>query len=405
MESGLRFAVLGPVRAWRGDAEVELGAPQQRALLAILLLAEGRQVTVDRLIDGLWEQDLPQAAVGTVRTYVSRLRRSLALPGPGGGLIATAGAGYLITGGAADLDLDRFQRLAKDARAAAAGGGPARGAALLREALGLARGVPLAGIPGPYAEAQRARIGELLTAATEERLALEIAAGAHAPAVPELQALLGLHPMREKLAELLMLALYRSGRQADALAVYDHTRRRLAADLGIDPGPAIRDMHQRILRNDTALTAPAAPAGPPPAAARPAQLPAGLTTFTGRDRELARLEAALADPAPAGPVITAGHIRPHGADRRVRQVLLPQAVDQPVDRDLASLGQQRWPEGAGDLFDRDRGCGAVLLGACHRPVPGRKNPSLSRTATPMRLVPITSIVRSHRSFSGTSFNL
>jgi DNA-binding SARP family transcriptional activator len=320
MPSELKFAVLGPVRAWRADAELDLGTPQQRALLAILLLAEGRQVTVDKLLGGLWDEDLPPAAVGTVRTYVFRLRRSLEAPrqGRAARLIRTAAAGYVIPAHAGELDLDVFQRLAKDARAARAAGGAGmtRSAALLREALRLGQGVPLAGIPGPYAETQRVRISELLMAATEERLALEIELGAHVSVVAELQTLLAAHPMRERLCELLMLALYRSGRQADALAVFDSARRRLVEDLGIDPGPTIREMHQRILENDGSLAVPAQPAQsrldvfpdeqPPSPVERPAQLPAALTFFTGRRRELALLDSVLdGSRSPAGLVVAA----------------------------------------------------------------------------------------------------
>jgi DNA-binding SARP family transcriptional activator len=305
MPPKLRFAVLGPVRAWRGDTELDLGAPQQRALLVMLLLAEGHQVTLDELVSGLWEDDLPPAAIGTVRTYVSRLRRSLRAPEQDGtaGIIRTADAGYVIAARPGELDLEAFERLTREAREARAGDEDRRrAAALLREALGLGQGAPLAGIPGPFAEAQRTRISELLMAASEERLALDIELGAHVAAVAELQTLLARHPMRERLSELLMLALYRSDRQGDALTVFDRARRRLAEDLGIDPGPAMQKMYQRILRNDDSLAAPvqpprhrnAAPDGPPPALAEtPRQLPADLASFAGRRRELALLDSLL----------------------------------------------------------------------------------------------------------------
>ena len=307
MPPTLRFAVLGPVRAWRGDAELDLGAPQQRALMAMLLLAEGRQVTLDELVSGLWEDDLPHAAVGTVRTYVSRLRRGLEAPEQKD-VIKTVDAGYVVSAGPVEFDLEAFERLTKAAREArASDNGERRAAALLREALRLGQGVPLAGIPGPFAEAQRTRISELLTAATEERLELDIELGAHVAAVAELQTLLARHPMRERLSELLMLALYRSDRQAEALAVFDSARRRLAEDLGIDPGRAMRKLHQRILRDDAGLAAPvqpplrlaAAPDGRPPApAAGPAQLPADLASFAGRRRELTLLDSLLHRVAP-----------------------------------------------------------------------------------------------------------
>lgn len=313
MPSELRFAVLGPIRAWRGDTELDLGAPQQRAVLAMLLLAEGRQVTLEALIDGLWD-DPPLAATGTVRTYVSRLRRRLGPARP----IEFAGAGYVLPTGDGELDLHVFERMTKDAQAARAGGreGMAQAATLLGDALRLGRGVPLAGVPGPYADSQRVRISELQLAATEERLALDIDLGGHAAAAAELQALLASHPMRERLSELLMLALYRSGRQADALAVFDGTRRLLGEELGIDPGPALRDMHQRILQMDSGLAGAAqSPTGLEPALdvppanplAVPAQLPADLPAFAGRRRELTRLDSLLDDGTRpgAGVVITA----------------------------------------------------------------------------------------------------
>jgi DNA-binding SARP family transcriptional activator/tetratricopeptide (TPR) repeat protein len=294
------------VRAWRGDDELDLGAPQQRALLAMLLLAAGRHITLDELVSGLWEDVQPHAAVGTVRTYVSRLRRCLELAGQHG-IIRTVDAGYVISVGPSEFDLGTFERLTKAARAVRAGeDGKRKAADLLREALSLGQGVPLAGIPGPFAESQRTRISELLMAATEERLALDIELGAHAAAVAELQTLLARHPMRERLSELLMLALYRSGRQAEALAVFDGTRGRLVEDLGIDPGPAMRKMHQRILQNDETLVAPADPvrrpaaapgAEPPSGAAAPAQLPADLMSFAGQRRELALLDSVLASAA------------------------------------------------------------------------------------------------------------
>ncbi|HYZ56436.1 MAG TPA: BTAD domain-containing putative transcriptional regulator [Streptosporangiaceae bacterium] len=310
MSSELRFAVLGPVRAWRGDVELDVGAPQQQAVLAMLLLAEGRQVTLDALISGLWDDDPPLAATGTVRTYVSRLRRRLGSAGRDGatGVIESAGAGYVLPAHAGALDLDIFTRLTKDAQRERASGpaGMAKAAALLHDALELGQGVPLAGVPGPYAESQRVRITEFQLAATEERLALDIELGGHVAAAAELRSLLASHPMRERLSELLMLGLYRSGRQADALAVFDRTRRLLGEELGIDPGPGLREMHQRILEMDQSLIGPAQPpqipetvpdAPLPVPLVAPAQLPTDLSAFAGRQRELARLDSLLNDGA------------------------------------------------------------------------------------------------------------
>lgn len=306
MHPKLRFAVLGPVRAWRDDVELDLGAPQQRALLAMLLLAEGRQVTLDELVTGLWEGDPPHAAVGTVRTYVSRMRRTLEAAEQKG-MIKTADSGYVFAAGPSEFDLATFERLTRAAREVRAAGDldKAQAGSLLHEALRLEQGVPLANIPGPFAEAQRTRISELLMAATEERLALDIELGAHVAAVAELQTLVTRNPLREELSELLMLALYRSGRQAEALAVFDSARNRLAEDLGIDPGPGMRTMHLRILQSDESLAGPTQPPArlavltdKPPEVAAPAQLPADLASFVGQERELTVLDTLLDSTAP-----------------------------------------------------------------------------------------------------------
>ena len=255
----LRFAVLGPLRAWRGNTKLDLGTPQQRAVLAILLLAEGRQVSLGALVDALWPDNPPAASVVTVRTYISRLRRCLrAASGARGEVIESAADGYCLPLRCVALDLSVFLERTREAQVAADTGDGEQAADLLRDALGLWQGVPLAGIPGQYAECQRVRLAALQMAALEERLALDIALGHHVLAAAELPALLAGDPMRERLSELLMLALYRSGRQADALAVFGNTRRLLSEELGIDPGPALRDMHQRILQADESLISCAA---------------------------------------------------------------------------------------------------------------------------------------------------
>jgi DNA-binding SARP family transcriptional activator len=253
--SSMRFEVLGPVRGWLGDeaagrAELELGSPQQRGVLAMLLLARGRQVPLGVLIGGLWAGATPRSAASTVRTYVSRLRRELAAGGAAqaGCLIMSAGDGYALGLGSAVLDLDEFADWVGEARAARERAADARAAELLRTALGLWQGAALAGVPGPYAESRRVLLSELHLGAEQERLALDIAAGRQVAAAAELRALVADHPFRESFSESLMLALYRAGRQADALAVYDTVRHGLRDELGVDPGPALREMHQRILR-------------------------------------------------------------------------------------------------------------------------------------------------------------
>jgi DNA-binding SARP family transcriptional activator len=251
----MKFEVLGPVRGWLGHSELELGSPQQRAVLAMLLLARGRQVPLSGLIDGLWERDVPRSATGTVRTYVSRLRRLLETRAAGqtGCVIASAGDGYALQLGSALLDLDQFEGWLRDARRARQCHDSARAGTLLRGALGLWRGAALAGVPGPYAESRRVGLTELRLAAQQERLAMDIATGEQGAAIAELRALLAEYPFREGLSELLMLALYKAGRQADALGVYEAARRGLRDELGVDPGPALQEMHQRILKADDSL--------------------------------------------------------------------------------------------------------------------------------------------------------
>lgn len=255
MFRAMRFEVLGPVRGWLGESELDLGSPQQRAVLAMLLLARGRQVPLGVIIDGLWEGDMPRSAVGTVRTYVSRLRSLLSAgaAATAGCVIISAGDGYALHLGSALLDLDQFEGWLSDARGAWQRHEEAQVAALLRSALGLWQGAALAGIPGPYAESRRVRLSELQLAAEQERLAMDIEAGEHVAAIAELRALLADHPFREGFSESLMLALYKAGRQADALTVYDSVRRGLRDELGVDPGPALQGMYQRILRADDEL--------------------------------------------------------------------------------------------------------------------------------------------------------
>jgi DNA-binding SARP family transcriptional activator len=275
--TGLRFAVLGPVRAWRDDEPLASGSPQQRALLVALLLRDGRTATAAELIDAIWGEEPPSQALAAVRTYASRLRKIL----DPSTLISNAG-GYAIRTSPDALDLTTAQELAADAEKARAGGDRYRARTLLNEALALWDGETLASVPGPYAENQRTRLAEWRLQLTETRLDLDLEVGCHAEAVSELTALTAAHPLRERLRELLMIALYRSGRQAEALAVYADTRRLLADELGVDPRPELSQLQQRILQADEELAHPADEAAPAPAAVRPAQLPATVPDFTGR---------------------------------------------------------------------------------------------------------------------------
>lgn len=222
----------------------------------MLLLADGRQVSLDGMVDGLWGEEVPRAAAGTVRTYISRLRRRLGTGASANGAIEaieSIGDGYVLRLGPAALDLGDFEQWLAAAGVARHRHEMARAARLLRNALGLWRGEALAGVPGPYAESRRVRLAELRMAAVQEKLAIDVALGDHAVAIAELRALLAEHPFREELSELLMLALYKSGRQAEALDAFQDVRWRLNADLGIDPGPGLQAMRQRVLRADQRL--------------------------------------------------------------------------------------------------------------------------------------------------------
>ncbi|TXS40965.1 AfsR family transcriptional regulator [Streptomyces sp. uw30] len=289
--AALRFGVLGPVRAWRGEEQLPTGSPQQRALLAALLLREGRTATAAELIDALWGEEPPSQALAAVRTYASRLRKVL-----DPGVLVSESGGYAVRGLAEGaLDLAAAQELASEAEKARSAGDLCHARDVLGRALALWDGEVLAGVPGPYAEAQRVRLEEWRLQLLESRLDMDLEQGCHAEAVSELTALTAEHPLRERLRELLMLALYRSGRQAEALAVYADTRRLLADELGVDPRPGLKELQQRILQADPALAEPSAPAAEAPSVpVRPAQLPATVPDFTGRATFVSELSEVLA---------------------------------------------------------------------------------------------------------------
>ncbi|WP_031081702.1 AfsR/SARP family transcriptional regulator, partial [Streptomyces sp. NRRL WC-3549] len=201
--AALRFSVLGPVRAWRADEPLPTGSPQQRALLAVLLLRDGRTATAAELIDALWGDAPPSQALATVRTYASRLRKVL-----GPQTLVSESGGYALRFRREDLDLTRAQDLAAEAEKTR-GGDRLRARALINELLGLWNGEVLASVPGPHADTQRTRLEEWRLQLTETRLDLDLEVGSHAEAVSELTALTAAHPLRERLRELLMVALYR----------------------------------------------------------------------------------------------------------------------------------------------------------------------------------------------------
>lgn len=309
VEPELRFTVLGPVRAWRGERELELGSPQQRAMLVALLLRGGRAVTAEELVDAVWGEQPPSAAVPILRTYASRLRKVLEPDRQTGRpprvLVSVAGAYRLhLTEDALDIRVrEHHVTEAKQARAA---GDLPRAAALLRTALDGWEPVTLTGIPGPFAEAERSRLAESRLGTLETRLEVELDLGRQDELVAELTALVAEHPLRERLCQFLMLALYRCGRQAEALAVFSDTRRTLVSELGVEPGPPLKDLHARMLAAAPELAAGPAPATPPSTAARvrPEQLPGAIPDFVGRDEEIEQLRAALRTPpdAPAAAI-------------------------------------------------------------------------------------------------------
>jgi DNA-binding SARP family transcriptional activator/Flp pilus assembly protein TadD len=288
----LLVRLLGPVQAWLGDRELELGGPQRQALLALLALRSNNVVSRSELIDGLWGQDPPLSAVNALHVHVTRLRKTLeprrASRAPGQVLLA-AGSGYSLRLRPGQLDAEVFERHLDAARVSRSGGDLPAAKESLDAALRLCRTAPLPGLPGPWAEIERVRLGEQRLAAIEERAELMLILGRTTEVAAELAALVREYPLREGLRGLLMLALYRSGRQADALAEFADARGVLVEDLGLEPGPALRRLHEQILAADPALDLPAA-APPMPDRPEPAQLPADVDAFTGRAAALAELD-------------------------------------------------------------------------------------------------------------------
>jgi DNA-binding SARP family transcriptional activator/tetratricopeptide (TPR) repeat protein len=291
---GLKFAVLGPVRVWRDNAELSLGSPQQRLTLAVLLLARGKVVPSSEIVSALWADDEPLSARATVRTYVHRLRRALggddaANEGP----LRSVGTGYQLRVEESAFDLDRFLAARTAAVQARATGEAEQGAQLLREAIGEWTDDALAGLPGAWAASERQRLRTIGFETVESLAELELHFELRNPAdlVEHLATLTEAEPLREHLHELLMLALCRSGRPAEALTAFERVRATLRDELGVDPGSALRKLHEQILRSDVALLP--TPPSPAPVAVRPAQLPADLPVFSGRHTELDDLTSRL----------------------------------------------------------------------------------------------------------------
>jgi DNA-binding SARP family transcriptional activator len=277
----VEFGLLGPLEVRAGGEVLAIGRPKQRALLAILLLHANRVVTREHLIDELWGEEPPETAVKALQTYISQLRKLLPAE-----TLLTRPRGYVLEVGAEAVDLLRFERLVTEARAAV----PDRAAQQLREALALWRGPALAEFADePFARAEAARLEDLRLTALEARIEADLALGCHAELVGELELLIAERPTRERLRAQLMLALYRSGRQAEALETYQDARAALG-ELGLEPGPALKLLERQILAQDTALEL--ARETPAVRAALPgALMPAPPFPFVGRASELAVLRA------------------------------------------------------------------------------------------------------------------
>ncbi|MFE9468633.1 BTAD domain-containing putative transcriptional regulator [Streptomyces virginiae] len=300
----MSFRVLGPVEAHTDDREVDLGHARQRSVLAALAADVNHTVPFTELIARVWGQEAPQRARGTLHSYLSRLRQKIE---DGHTRISRRSSGYVLAAEESAVDLLRFRAAVVEARK-----GPAsRSAVCLAEALGLWRGEPFAGIDSPWFQDLRERVLAEGHTARQDLNAALLALGRHAEVLPELQDQAARYPYDEGLIEQLMLALHRCGRSADALGQYEATRAILAEELGIDPGPALRDLHHRILMADPALDVPTAlvtgripeqtPALPPLPV--PRQLPAPPAAFSGRRRELAALDEALKATSPGGAVL------------------------------------------------------------------------------------------------------
>ncbi|MFD7258053.1 BTAD domain-containing putative transcriptional regulator [Streptomyces sp. NPDC059874] len=328
MQSHVRFNILGPLEGWSGEAKIRLGGQIHERVLATLLLEPGNVVPVARLVEAVWDEEPPVTASHQVRKAVADLRRRIP---DGGKLIITDGPGYRAEVTGSQLDLHEFLAHVREARQAAAEGATPEAADSLRAALAVWRGPVLSGAGGPVVQAAAAVLEERRLGAAEQLCELRLSLGEAGEVVGDLRTLIAQHPLRETLRGLLMLALYRSGRQADALAEYAQVRELLVEELGIDPSQQLTKMYENILRASPELTGPeAAPArpaagpagpadqagseaadddGPPPWAARvrgaPCTLPPSLPDFTGRERELAEVLEACRHDVGDGPRVVA----------------------------------------------------------------------------------------------------
>jgi predicted ATPase/DNA-binding SARP family transcriptional activator len=277
----MEFRILGPLEVRDARGAVALGGPKPRAVLAVLLLHPNAAVDPERIALALWGEEAPAGAVKTVQVHVSRLRSALG----DADVVETTPAGYRLRVAPGELDAERFATFVEAGRRALDAGQAQRAAAVLHEALGLWRGAPLQDLTfESFAQAEIARLEEQRLGALEARIEADLAIGRHGELLGELQQLVAAHPTRERLAEHLMLALYRSGRQTDALAFYRETHRRFVDELGVEPGPELRALERSILNQDAELGG---------ASASAVVLPARTTTLFGREADLEALAGLL----------------------------------------------------------------------------------------------------------------
>jgi DNA-binding SARP family transcriptional activator len=298
----VEFRVLGPLEARDDDEPLALGGAKQRALLAILLLNANQVVSSDRLIDELWGAETPKTAAKSLQVLVSQLRKVLEPTrqrGESGQVLVTRSPGYLLHIAPEQLDVERFQHFASEGREALAAADPGQAARTLKKALGLWRGPPLADLAyADFAQREISRLEELRLAVLEDRIQADLECGRHAEVIGELERLVVEEPLRERSRAQLMLALYRSGRQAEALDAYGAARRALVEELGIEPGRELRELQAAILEQDPGLDLRRAVEE---RRQRPAEVkkPAGAGTpsesFVGRERELTEFRAAFDD--------------------------------------------------------------------------------------------------------------
>ncbi|MCX5208889.1 NB-ARC domain-containing protein [Kitasatospora sp. NBC_00240] len=299
----IRISLLGPVRAWVAGREVGLGPAQRHAVLAALAVSPGCAVTTEELVDGLWGDRAPARPVAAVRNHVSGLRAVLEQDRSTPRVLVSAGGGYLLRLPADAVDLAVFGRLVGEAAALRAAGDLPAAAERLAQALDLPDGEPFAGVPGVLAGRERERFAGRHLDVRQEHLDVRLALGLHRQVVDELSLLAAQFPLHEGIRALLMTALYRCGRPAEALAAFAEARRLLDAELGVEPTAPLRDLRRRIRAGDPGLATPPAPAGGPPPRPTPSRLPPRAEHFTGRAELVGSLAGLLTATEPAAPTV------------------------------------------------------------------------------------------------------